>query len=141
MDRTDDRKQSANQRIDLRGLSCPEPVLRAKKALEDECVASIEALVDDEVNVNNLKRLAGSLKLTFNCVSEGKAFKVTLERAAASHQKPGISADHSHEPIDSVHDQSTGSAQSTKVGTVIFLTKDKFSDGDEEFSRNLLILE
>ena len=46
--------------IDARGLLCPEPVIRTKKEL-DKDVNEVETLVDNEVAVNNLKKLAESL--------------------------------------------------------------------------------
>src|SRR5271155_2624410 len=72
------------KQIDLRGLTCPEPVLRTKRLLDDKELKEIEieALVDGQVNVNNLERLARSLKLKFVSQADGHHFKVIIKRVA-----------------------------------------------------------
>jgi len=45
--------------LDCRGLPCPQPVLRAKEALE-QGAASIEVLVDNEASKHNVSRFARS---------------------------------------------------------------------------------
>ncbi|MBT9164237.1 MAG: hypothetical protein DDT22_00168 [candidate division WS2 bacterium] len=55
--------------IDLRGLPCPQPVLRVKKALE-EGNNSLEVIIDNETALNNILRFA-SMKLK-TIVNEGQ---------------------------------------------------------------------
>ena len=43
--------------------------------MDDSTIDSVEALVESEVNVNNLQRLARSLKLQFHSVAEGNCFQ------------------------------------------------------------------
>ncbi len=46
--------------IDARGLSCPQPVVLARKALmEAEPGERIKVLIDDKASVENLERFAG----------------------------------------------------------------------------------
>lgn len=117
--------------IDLRGLVCPEPVLRTKKLLDDKSVDRVEALVESDINVRNLERLARSLKVSITTRQENGHFKVVLSRQAG----PGV---HEHQaPSPSLSKRPPSSSES-EVGTVVFLTKDIFGFGDEEFSRNLL---
>lgn len=53
----------SNVEIDARGQQCPIPVVRAKKALAEAAPGDIvRILIDNDVAVNNLKNLAGSLK-------------------------------------------------------------------------------
>jgi selenium metabolism protein YedF len=95
----------------------------------------VEALVETEINVNNLQRLARSLKLKFSSASrQDDCYLVTLQRDkdqpdAKAQPAPEKSAKESH-----------SSAASSGVGTVVFLAKDKFGEGDPEFSANLLNL-
>ena len=51
--------------VDCRGLSCPEPVVRTKKALKDN--AEIDVIVDNRASLENVKRYArnGSI-ITFH---------------------------------------------------------------------------
>jgi selenium metabolism protein YedF len=128
------------QSVDLRGLVCPEPVIRTKKLFDNAGTSSVEALVDDDVCVNNLKRLARSIKASFRVTNSGGYFTVTLERPAASQTEAlaGQPVPHAHEAVkDSAAAETDGAA---KAGTIIFLGKDKFGDGDEEFSKTLLNL-
>ncbi|MGH9551906.1 MAG: sulfurtransferase-like selenium metabolism protein YedF [Terriglobales bacterium] len=116
--------------VDLRGLVCPEPVLRTKKLLDDAAVLKVEALVNDEVNVNNLERLARSLKLQFHAQENEGGYRVVLER---EHSDTGVAA----KPAPAAEVASTTGTDS-KVGTVVFISRDKLGDGDPEFSMNLL---
>lgn len=118
--------------VDLRGLVCPEPVLRTKKLLDDKSVVCIEALVETEVNVKNLERLARSQKVSMSSAPEGEHFRVTIERNGEGAQKEPAPSPGSH-----AHGQGASQTQ-TGVGTVVFLGKDYFGQGDESFSRNLL---
>ncbi|MGD9684041.1 MAG: sulfurtransferase-like selenium metabolism protein YedF [Candidatus Obscuribacterales bacterium] len=117
--------------VDLRGLVCPEPVLRTKKLLDDKSVVTIEALVETEVNVKNLERLARSQKVSMTSAPEGEHFRVTIERDGES------AGETAPAPAAHAHVQGVPQAQ-TGVGTVVFLGKDSFGQGDESFSRNLL---
>lgn len=125
------------RQVDLRGLICPEPVLRTKKLLDDASIEKVEAIVDGEVNVNNLNRLARSLKMQFASASKDDNFVVTIERnkSAADAASAATASGHSH--VDPASMKASPSTQS-EVGNVVFLGKDKFGDGDPEFSTTLL---
>lgn len=156
-EQTKSRSQEA-QKIDLRGLVCPEPVLRAKKLLDDKSVSAVEATVDSEINVNNLQRLARSLKIRMTSEIEGDHFKVRLDRvdgvdrvdrvdAAAVPETTGRSGSalgaqsaHHHATNAEAKQTSrrTATSETPEVGTVVFLTKDAFGEGDRDFSVNLI---
>ncbi len=51
----------ADQTVDARGLSCPEPVLLAKKAIEGLSSGTIEVLVDTVTSKENVTRMASTL--------------------------------------------------------------------------------
>jgi selenium metabolism protein YedF len=46
--------------VDCRGLNCPEPVLRTKRALEEEPEAALNIIVDNETARENVQRFARS---------------------------------------------------------------------------------
>ncbi len=118
--------------IDLRGLVCPEPVLRTKKLLDDKSVERVEALVESDINVRNLERLARSLKVSITTKEENGHFKVVLSRDG------GGTTAHEHQTPAASKKVSANSSSESEVGTVVFLAKDVFGAGDEDFSRNLL---
>ncbi len=129
--------------LDLRGLICPEPVIRTKKSFDNTKTVNVEALVDGEVNVQNLKRLASSLKVSFSFKSKGDHFSVLLQR-------DGLPESWAEAPVEHQIGHSTLSSQfpvekpavenESKAGTILFITKDTFGQGDEEFSKQLLNL-
>ena len=47
--------------VDARGLSCPEPVLAAKKAIEGLARGTIQVLVDTAASKENVTRMANTL--------------------------------------------------------------------------------
>lgn len=121
------------EQIDLRGLSCPEPVIKAKKLFDNPNTHRIEALVDDDVCVNNMQRLARSLKANCNVEDNKGYFTITLERGTSAEAKQPP-----HVHPSSV--QSPTTVQPGGVGTVIFLSKDAFGEGDPDFSKTLVNL-
>ncbi len=49
--------------VDARGLSCPQPVVLTKKALEEQGVSEVLTIVDNTVALENVSRLLETLKL------------------------------------------------------------------------------
>ena len=121
------------EQVDLRGLVCPEPVIATKKLLDRADIAQVEALVDDDVCVANLERLARSLKAACSVADREGFFAVTISKE---------SKDHSHSSQH--HDHQTATGKSTSIekkgstGTVIFLSSDQLGHGDPDFSKTLL---
>lgn len=65
--------------IDAKGLLCPKPVILTKKALDEEANEAVETTVDNEIAVENLKKLAESLKFDYKTETiSDKEFKVTI---------------------------------------------------------------
>jgi tRNA 2-thiouridine synthesizing protein A len=54
------KEQIMIEKIDARGLSCPQPVVLAKKALDKIGRGTIEILVDTVTSKENVSRLARS---------------------------------------------------------------------------------
>jgi len=67
--------------VDARGLSCPQPVLETKSALESAGSGTVEVLVDTVTSRENVLRLAGRLnwKGTWE-ESEQGGVRLPLER-------------------------------------------------------------
>jgi TusA-related sulfurtransferase len=66
-----------SQKVDARGLSCPQPVLAAKKAI-DKGEFPIEVLVDTVTSRENVRRMAESKnkQVMFEEFEDG--FKLTI---------------------------------------------------------------
>lgn len=112
--------------LDLRGLTCPEPVLKTKKVIDDQTIQTVEVLVDSEVNVENLARLARSQNFGFSKEITEDHFKVKLVRDSS--------------PQTNLKTQNA--AETASGGTIIFITRDTFGQGsspsDHDFSLNLM---
>ncbi|MBS4031363.1 MAG: sulfurtransferase-like selenium metabolism protein YedF [Clostridiales bacterium] len=64
--------------LDCRGLSCPMPVVEAKKKLTQMQGGMLNILVDNETAKNNLLKLAGSLNLEVVSREDKGVFAVTV---------------------------------------------------------------
>jgi len=67
--------------VDARGLSCPEPVLLAKKAIEGLPGGTIEVLVDTATGMENVTRMANTLScaVKVNEADDG-SFVLSIEK-------------------------------------------------------------
>ncbi len=63
--------------VDARGLSCPEPVLKAKKAVQAG-EFPIDVLVDTATSVQNVERMARKAGLKYSTLEAGDHFVITL---------------------------------------------------------------
>ena len=69
--------------IDARGLACPQPVVLAKKAMETD--AALCVLVDNDMAVENIRRLAAKTGCRFRAEPRGGGVQaVTLERTGSA---------------------------------------------------------
>jgi len=66
-------------RVDARGLSCPQPVVMTKKAIEAGA-ANLEVLVDNEVSKENVLRLARRHNMQISVRGEGADILVELKK-------------------------------------------------------------
>lgn len=67
-------------KLDLRGLECPEPVIRTKRELDKEDVKEVVSVVDNEVARENLKKLTNSMNCDASVKEVGSDFEVTFRK-------------------------------------------------------------
>ncbi len=66
--------------VDAKGLSCPLPVVKTKKAMEENPKATISVLIDSNVAKENVTRLAESKKYSVKVEEAGaEEFKLVLK--------------------------------------------------------------
>lgn len=70
--------------IDARGLPCPQPVVLARKALEEE--AEVEVLVDNEAARDNVSRLGRKMACDIKVSAEGSDFRVVLSKSKVAEE-------------------------------------------------------
>lgn len=74
-----------NKEIDARGLACPKPVILTKKELDLLSEGEVKTLVDNDVAVENLSKLAGSMGLSYKAETLGeKSFAVTITKGEST---------------------------------------------------------
>ena len=66
--------------VDASGLSCPEPLMMLKKALDDKNNNEILLLVDNKTALENCERLAKRKGCLLNIKESDKAFEVRITR-------------------------------------------------------------
>ena len=112
--------------VDARGLSCPEPVVRARKALLETKSELIVVLVDNDAAAENVARMARMSGCEVALEDRGGHFGVVLKRSAATAAAPGAPA----------------AADAACCGTgnaAVFFASATIGHGDDDLGRILLV--
>ena len=125
-------------KINARGMQCPLPVIEAKKALKS-CPKEeeIEVMVDNEIAVQNLTKMAVQMQIDYRVVSLNEHdFTVTLIRDVT----PYLEQDEKEEKLQSIHDEKEVEPLANGIlkGCVLVVSSDKMGDGDEELGKQLM---
>jgi tRNA 2-thiouridine synthesizing protein A len=70
--------------VDVRGLSCPIPVVKTKKAFEENPKAEVVVLIDSEVSVENVSRLAENRGYSVAVQKESNEYRLLLKPQSES---------------------------------------------------------
>ena len=75
--------------IDARGLSCPQPVVLAKQAIEEDGSAVFSVLVDNEAARDNVSRLAESKGCSVSITNKDQSvFELLIQKCSACDMPP-----------------------------------------------------
>ena len=74
--------------VDARGLACPIPVIRVRKALESISQGRVVVLVDEQVSVENVSRLARYLHCSHQCTACEGGFRIVIEKPGSGGEGP-----------------------------------------------------
>jgi tRNA 2-thiouridine synthesizing protein A len=66
--------------VDVRGLSCPQPVMQTRRALQEAGVVEVTVLLDSMTQVDNCTRAAEALGWDAGYDEKGGEFVLTLRR-------------------------------------------------------------
>jgi tRNA 2-thiouridine synthesizing protein A len=64
--------------VDVRGLSCPIPVVRTRKAMDENPTEPVNVLVDSAVSKENVSRLAKAKGYSITVLDVEEGFRVVL---------------------------------------------------------------
>lgn len=127
-----------SQTLDARGLSCPAPVLMAKKAIDaDATLNEITIIVDNEASMENVSRFLTSRAFNVEVTSDSGDFKVS----GISSGSPNISlADSDKSKTNPTSEKSQSPphlAQHTKI--MVVAATDRMGFGDDELGKKLMV--
>lgn len=103
------------KQIDCRGLSCPQPVIRTKKALEEYGGEPIKVLLDNNGALQNVKRFASSQGRDVSITENDGVFELVI--------KPGAEVD---------------IKASTSDSYVVLITSQTLGEGDDKLGSILM---
>jgi selenium metabolism protein YedF len=108
--------------VDCRGMSCPQPVLETKKALEKSGSEEVLVLVDNPGSKENVRRFGESQGYQVDITEEKGAFRLRLKKAGATKKEP------------------MPEEKKTTGGTdlVVFIESDSIGRGSEELGKVLM---
>ena len=116
---------SESIKVDARGDACPLPVVKAKKAIAElKGAGQVEVLVDNEIAVQNLTKMAQQKGYQYSAEKlEERVYRVlfTLGEAATAPEK--------EEPV---------CTPDARTDTVVAIGSDKMGVGNEELGKTLL---
>ena len=70
--------------LDCTKLECPMPVIKAKQELEKDGEILLDVLVDNEIAVQNLTKLANSMGFKSSSKTQGDNFVVSIEKTSTT---------------------------------------------------------
>ena len=112
------------QKIDCRGLACPQPVLETKKALEAPGVGEILVVVDNPSSKENVMRFAESRGHQVS-IREGKGvFELRIQKGKGKSESAGGKPEESKDSLS--------------PDLVVFIDSDSLGRGSEELGRILM---
>lgn len=106
--------------VDARGLDCPKPVIKTKKAIESAGVDNVLTIVDNQIAKENVSKLATSLNCNFTVEEIGSDFYIDIYKGEL------LAKEIMPEKKPSIYE------------TVIVVGKDKLGEGNDELGEVLM---
>lgn len=111
--------------IDARGLACPQPVIKTKKALEEEGVTQVEIVVDNPAARDNVSRFARNAGFAIESVTpEDEDFRIIIVEQDVAEED--------------VQPQAPTPKATEMAGKVVFIGNDKIGAGSDELGAKLM---
>lgn len=124
--------------VDARGLACPVPVVKTKKALEEvsgevpeKSPFTVVTLVDNDIAAQNVSRMAQNSGYEVSVKKNGATYHVIIKRG--SEDVPSVPAP---EPLISLETSKAGGTP--RAGTVFVISSDRLGTGEEELGTALM---
>jgi selenium metabolism protein YedF len=108
--------------IDCRGIKCPDPVLKTRKALADG-TGAFTVLVDNETARDNVSRFARTSTCDVEVTEVDGGFLIAITPGAGKAERDAGEVPVSRDPV---------------TGTVIFVSSDEIGTGERELGTTLM---
>lgn len=116
------------KKVDARGDACPIPVVKAKHAIEElNGVGQVEVLVDNEIAVQNLTKMA-----------EQKGYESSAKKLSDQEYQVIFTVGENEKTADESADEKTSCIPDSRTDTVVVIANDKMGEGSEELGKTLL---
>ena len=119
--------------IDCRKMDCPAPVLETKKCLEDEALAHIRVLVDNDAAVENVSRFLTFAGFEVGVESDGTSSVVEGKR------DPATAVKLTPAPVERRAPGTGPSPKNSLPKIMVMAASNKFGVGDDELGSKLMI--
>lgn len=113
----------AGEKLDCRGLACPNPVLKTKEIIDQGNIEQLTVLVDNSAAKENVSRFLNRFGYEVNVTERGGVFSVQGNRVGAAACEVFI--------------EESGTAQEKKIAVLV--GTDRMGTGDDELGRKLII--
>lgn len=113
-----------NKVIDARGLSCPQPVILTKRAMDEGAFAHLTTIVDREDARENVSRLAKSQGYNFTIEQQGQEYHIHMYKA------------NQHEGETQIENKTGNTEGGQEI--VILIKSNLFGEGDPNLGQILM---
>lgn len=110
--------------VDCRGLTCPQPVVQTKEALEKVSAGALQVIVDNEASCINVRRFAESQGHPVQMEKKGGDYYLVIKKRNESNL------------LDSLNE---ASLEAKERGLVIYIASEGVGRGDDELGRILMV--
>lgn len=107
--------------VDARGLNCPIPLIKTKKALEKVAKGNVLTIVDNNIAKENITKLIKSMNYDYNVVEENGEFYIDINK------------DFENIDMETIVDEITSAYDS-----VVLVSSNKFGEGDSDLGDILI---
>ena len=108
--------------IDCKGLACPQPVVKTKKAIEGGSFP-LTIIVDNDVAKENVSRMAQKLGCEISVEAEGEIAKITVTRKGAQ---------------ETASEKKTTQVTPTTSRSIVYISSDLMGEGDPKLGSLLM---
>ncbi len=120
--------------VDCRGLNCPEPVLRAKKAIQESIAGDIEVIVDNQTARENVLRFVKSQGRETRWQEKDGSYHITISEGKTA---AAIGRDVTTGAAENVTCRAEGN-KGDRENPVLFISTNELGVGSSELGRMLM---